>query len=138
MDYESPWIGGRDDEHASDVTGRRASGPDLHGVRGWLLVLCLYLMIAIPLIAILGSIGLWQRAARAPELQGALFSEGALDIALAAFAAYAGWALYRSATQSGKDRQGIFYYHVGAEHLWFGPARGLGLCHLPDTGRDAS
>jgi hypothetical protein len=65
-------------------------------------------MIAIPLIAILGSIGLWQRAARAPELQGALFSEGALDIALAAFAAYAGWALYRMQPKAVKIAKAYF------------------------------
>src|SRR5258708_26771429 len=88
----------RDDEHRTD----------LHGVRGWLLLLCLYLMIAMPLIAILGSIGLWQRAARAPELRGALFSEGALDIALAGFAAYAGWALYRMQPKAVKIAKAYF------------------------------
>ena len=68
---------------------------DLYGVRGWLLLLCLYLMIAMPLIALLGTIGALQRAISAPVLQGALLSEVVLEIALALFAAYAGWALYR-------------------------------------------
>ena len=76
---------GRDDTH----------GTDLHGVRGWLLLLCLYLMIAMPLIAILGAIGALQRAATAPALQGALLTEVVLEIGLAILAAYAGWALYR-------------------------------------------
>src|SRR4051812_7571324 len=76
---------GREDQH----------GADLHGVRGWLLLLCLYLMIAMPLIALLGAIGALQRASAAPALQSALMTEVVLEIALAIVAAYAGWALYR-------------------------------------------
>ena len=68
---------------------------DLYGVRGWLLLLCLYLMIAMPLVALLGTIGALQRAIAAPALRGALLAEVVLEIALAVFAAYAGWALYR-------------------------------------------
>ncbi len=75
----------REDEHR---TG-------LYGVRGWLLLLCLYLMIVMPLIAVLGAIGALQRAATAPALQGALLTEVVLEIALAGLAAFAGWALYR-------------------------------------------
>jgi hypothetical protein len=75
----------REDEHR---TG-------LYGVRGWLVLLCLYLIIVMPLIAVLGAIGLLQVGASTPDLRIVLFSEGALAIALAAFAAYAGWALYR-------------------------------------------
>ncbi|HMI95113.1 MAG TPA: DUF2569 family protein [Micropepsaceae bacterium] len=75
----------RHDEHRTD----------LYGVRGWLLLLCLYLIIVMPLIAFLGAIGALQRAATAPALRGALLTEVVLEIALAGLAAYAGWALYR-------------------------------------------
>ena len=44
----------------------------LSGVRGWLLVLCLYLMVLIPALAILGLIGAWQKAPSSPTLQSAL------------------------------------------------------------------
>jgi hypothetical protein len=76
---------GRQDEH---WTG-------LYGVRGWLLVLCIYLAIVMPLIAMLGAIGALQRAAAAPALRGVLLTEVVLEIVLAGLAAYAGWALYR-------------------------------------------
>jgi hypothetical protein len=75
----------RQDEHRTE----------LYGVRGWLLLLCIYLVIVMPLIAILGAIGALQRAASAPALRGALFTEVVLEIALAILAAFAGWALYR-------------------------------------------
>ena len=75
----------REDEHRTD----------LYGVRGWLLLLCIYLIIVMPLIAILGAIGMLQLAASAPDLRGTLISEGVSALALAGFAAYAGWALYR-------------------------------------------
>jgi hypothetical protein len=76
---------GRQDEHRTE----------LYGVRGWLLVLCIYLAIVMPLIAILGAIGALQRAAAAPALRGALLTEVVLEIVLAGLAAYAGWALYQ-------------------------------------------
>ena len=41
----------RQDEHRTE----------LYGVRGWLLLLCIYLFIVMPLIAILGAIGALQR-----------------------------------------------------------------------------
>ena len=81
---------------------------DLYGVRGWLLLLCLYLMIAMPLIALLGTIGALQRAIAAPTLQGALLSEIALEIAFAAFAAFAGWALYRMRPNAVKVAKAYF------------------------------
>ena len=77
---------GRENEHRTD----------LYGVRGWLLLLCIYLAIVMPLIAILGAVGTLQLAASAPDLRGALVAEGVSAIALAGFAAYAGWALYRT------------------------------------------
>ncbi|HEX3485824.1 MAG TPA: DUF2569 family protein [Micropepsaceae bacterium] len=67
----------------------------LHGVRGWLLLLCIYLVIVMPLIAVLGAIGALQRAATAPALRGVLIGEVVLELALAGLAAFAGWALYR-------------------------------------------
>jgi len=75
----------REDEHP----------PELYGVRGWLLLLCIYLFIVMPLIAILGAIGALQRAATAPALRGPLVTEVVLELGLALLAAYAGWALYR-------------------------------------------
>ncbi len=75
----------RQDEHRTE----------LYGVRGWLLLLCIYLVIVMPLIAILGAIGALQRAATAPALRGALVTEVVLELGLAILAAYAGWALYR-------------------------------------------
>jgi hypothetical protein len=69
--------------------------PELYGARGWLLLLCIYLGIAMPLIAILGAIGALQLAIRAPDLRGTLIAEGVSAIALAGFAAYGGWALFR-------------------------------------------
>ena len=77
---------------ASPQDGHR---PELRGVRGWLLLLCIYLGIVMPLIAILGAIGLLREAANSPGLRGVLFADGVVDIALAVLAAYAGWALYR-------------------------------------------
>ena len=68
---------------------------DLYGVRGWLLLLCIYLAIVMPVIAILGAIGVLQLATRAPDLRATLISEGVSALALAGFAAYAGWALFR-------------------------------------------
>lgn len=70
-------------------------GTDLRGVRGWLLLLCLFLMIVMPLVAILGMIGALQRAAAAPALGTVLLPEIVVELALAAFSIYAGWALYR-------------------------------------------
>jgi len=75
----------RQDEHRAE----------LYGVSGWLLLLCIYLVIVMPLIAILGAIGALQRAATAPALRGALVTEVVLELGLAILAAYAGWALYR-------------------------------------------
>jgi hypothetical protein len=86
---------GRDDEHRA-------------GVRGWLLLLCVYLIIVMPLIAILGAIGAWQRAAAAPALRGALLTEVVLEIALAGLAAYAGWALYRMRRNAVKFTKAYF------------------------------
>jgi len=93
MDYESGDWGtvmnteatSRQDEHRTE----------LYGVRGWLLLLCIYLGIVMPLIAILGAIALLRQAASSPGLRGVLFADGVFDIALAALAAYAGWAMYR-------------------------------------------
>ena len=90
MDYESAGIG----ETAMSIQAT-ARDDELRGVRGWLLLLCLYLMIAMPLVAVLGAIGALQRAATAPALQGALLTEVVLEIGLAILAAYAGWSLYR-------------------------------------------
>jgi hypothetical protein len=67
----------------------------LHGVRGWLLVLCLYLMALIPALAILGLIGAWQTAPSSPILQSALALEAVFELALAGFSFYAGLMLYR-------------------------------------------
>lgn len=68
---------------------------ELQGVRGWLLVLCLYLMAFIPLKAALGLVGVWQAAARSAALQNAVVFSLIFEIALAAFAVYAGLLLYR-------------------------------------------
>ena len=67
----------------------------LRGVRGWLLGLCLYLMVLIPLLAILGLLGAWQAASQSPALQGALVFQALFELALAAFAFYAGLGLYQ-------------------------------------------
>ena len=93
---------------------------DLHGVRGWLLLLCLYLMIAMPLLAILGTIGALQRAIAAPTLQGALLSEVALEIALAAFAGFAGWALYSMRPNAVKVAKAYFIIMLTLSNLGLG------------------
>ncbi|HEY4265755.1 MAG TPA: DUF2569 family protein [Micropepsaceae bacterium] len=67
----------------------------LQGVRGWLLALCLYLTLLIPLLAVLGLVGAWQAAARSATLQNALVYEAVLELGLAGFAFYSGIALYR-------------------------------------------
>jgi hypothetical protein len=72
----------------------------LSGVRGWLLVLCLYLMVLIPALAILGLIGAWQKAPSSPTLQSALVMEAVFELALAGFAFYAGLMLYRLRTNA--------------------------------------
>ena len=68
---------------------------DLFGVRGWLLLLCLYLLILIPVLAILGLIGAWQTAPSSPSLQSAIMLGTVFELALAGFAFYAGLMLYR-------------------------------------------
>ena len=90
---------------------------DLYGVRGWLRLLCLYLMIAMPLVALLGTIGALQRAIAAPALQGALLSEVALEIALAAFAAFGGWALYRMRPNAVKVAKAYFIIMLTLSNL---------------------
>jgi hypothetical protein len=72
----------------------------LQGVRGWLLVLCLYLTILVPLLAMLGLLGAWQAAARSPNLQNALIYEAILETALAGFALYAGVLLFQQGTNA--------------------------------------
>jgi len=69
--------------------------PELQGVRGWLLALSLFLMIAMPLVAVLGIVGAWQSAAASPVLRTALVSEIVIELGLAAFAVHAGFSLYR-------------------------------------------
>ena len=56
--------------------------PNRHlvGVQGWLLVLCLYLMILVPVLALLGLYGVWQGASRSPTLQNALIFEAAFEL----------------------------------------------------------
>jgi len=78
-----------------DTIGTRSSEPTLHGVGGWLLVLCLYLMALVPLLAILGLVGAWQSAAASPALQSSLVFGTLFELVLAGFAIYAGWGLYR-------------------------------------------
>jgi hypothetical protein len=67
----------------------------LQGIRGWLVVLCLYLTVIVPLLALLGLLGAWQAAARSPNLQNALVYEAVLELALAGFALYAGVMLFQ-------------------------------------------
>jgi hypothetical protein len=67
----------------------------LQGVQGWLLALCLYLMVLVPILALLGLYGAWQGASRSPTLQNALAFEAAFEFALAIFGFYAGWALFQ-------------------------------------------
>lgn len=67
----------------------------LRGVGGWLMVLCLYLMVLVPILALLGLLGAWQGASKSPTLQNALVFEALFEFALAVFAFYAGWALYQ-------------------------------------------
>jgi len=77
------------------TTGPGGHGPELSGLRGWLAVLCLYLIVLMPLVTVLGLIGLWQGASSSSALQAAVFFEAAFELALAGFALYAGLALYR-------------------------------------------
>ena len=83
-------------------------GTALYGVRGWLLLLCIYLIVVMPLFAILGAIGLSLQAARAPALRVALISESVFAILLACFAAYAGLALYRMRPSAVKIAKAYF------------------------------
>lgn len=69
--------------------------PELSGVRGWLLTLALLLMVVMPLVAVLGLIGAWQSAAGSPALRTSLIAATAVELGLAGFAAYAGWALHQ-------------------------------------------
>jgi hypothetical protein len=82
-------------ESMSAQVGVADRGSSHSGVRGWLLVLCLYLMLLIPALAILGLIGAWQTAPSSPALRSALALEAVFELALAAFAFYAGLTLYR-------------------------------------------
>lgn len=94
---------------STQATGRQNEhGTELYGVRGWLLVLCIYLAIVMPLFAILGAIGLFLQAARAPALRVALLSVGVFEIFLASFAAYAGSALYRTRPSAIKIAKAYF------------------------------
>ena len=119
MDYES--LGVQEAAMSTQTTIRDGEQrSDLYGVRGWLLLLCLYLMIAMPLIALLGTIGALQRAIAAPTLQGALLSEVALEIALALLAAFAGWALYRMRPNAVKVAKAYFITMLTLSNLGLG------------------
>jgi len=119
MDYESLSIQGA--AMSTQATIREGEQrTDLYGVRGWLLLLCLYLMIVMPLIAYLGTIGALQRAAAAPALRGAWLSEVVFDIALALFAAYAGWALYRMRPNAVKIAKAYFIIMLTLSNLGLG------------------
>jgi hypothetical protein len=76
-----------------EAIGDRQQEP--YGVGGWLLVLCLVLMILMPAVAVLGLVGSWQVVGPSSASQTALISETVIELALAALAAYAGWALYQ-------------------------------------------
>jgi hypothetical protein len=137
MDYESVGIGepamstqapSRQDEHRTE----------LYGVRGWLLVLCIYLAIVMPLIAILGAVGALQLAIRAPDLRVALLSVAVIEILLASFAAYAGLALYRTRANAVKIAKAYFITIIVLSILGWGmlataqtqsagPFKGLGI-----------
>jgi hypothetical protein len=119
MDYESARMGGtamsteapsREDEHRAD----------LHGVRGWLLLLCIYLIIVMPLFAILGAVGLLLQAASAPGLRVALLSVGVFEILLAGFAGYAGLALYRTRRNAVKIAKAYFITILALSILGWG------------------
>ncbi len=74
--------------------------PAIKGVRGWLLLLCLFLIVLVPLKAAIGLFAAWQAAANSPTLRGMLAFDAVFEIAFAAFAAYAGVALYRGRTNA--------------------------------------
>lgn len=93
---------------------------DLYGVRGWLLLLCIYLAIVMPLFAILGAIGLLLQAASAPGLRVALISVGVFEILLASFAAYAGLALYRTRRNAVKIAKAYFITILALSILGWG------------------
>ena len=70
-------------------------GPELSGVRGWLLTLALLLMVVMPLVTLLGLIGAWESVAGLPALRTSVIAATIVEVALAVFAAYAGWALHQ-------------------------------------------
>jgi hypothetical protein len=82
--------------------------PELSGVRGWLLTLALLLMVVMPLVAVLGLIGAWESVAGSPALRTSVIAATAVELALAAFAAYAGWALHQLRTNAVRIAKAYF------------------------------
>ena len=72
-----------------------AERSELSGVRGWLLSLALMLMVVMPLVAVLGLIGAWESVAGSPALRTSVIAATVVELALAVFAAYAGWVLHQ-------------------------------------------
>jgi hypothetical protein len=70
------------------------SGAELRGIRGWLLVLWVYLLLFEPLRALLTLFALWQGAG-SPALQNALLFGAVLQTAIGAFSLYTAVALLR-------------------------------------------
>src|SRR5882762_6324634 len=71
--------------------------PELYGVRGWLLFLCVVLMVFVPIgvLIVIELWSVWQRPSLTSAAQSAVMVTTVVDIAVAGLAIAAGSFLYR-------------------------------------------
>ena len=80
---------------STEQTANRG-GAQLKGVRGWLLVLCFYLLLFEPLRALLTLLALSQSANSSAAIQNVLLFGAVLQTAIGAFSLYAAIMLFRA------------------------------------------
>jgi hypothetical protein len=79
---------------STEQTANR-SGPELKGIGGWLLFLCIYLFLFEPLRAVLGLLALSQSAGGSAAMQNVLVFGAVLQTAIGAFSLFTAFMLIR-------------------------------------------
>ncbi len=69
--------------------------PELYGVRGWLLFLCIVLMVFVPIGVLIELWSVWQRASLTSTARSAAILTTVIDVAVVGLAIGAGSYLYR-------------------------------------------
>jgi hypothetical protein len=69
--------------------------PELYGVRGWLLFLCIVLMVFVPIGVLIELWSVWRRPSLTSAAQSASMLTTVVDVAVAGLAIAAGSSLYR-------------------------------------------